>query len=80
VCEVGMALSFWKEKERKEKEKEKEKDKVIETEIDKRNKKLIEIFKYEIKEKKLTKEQVIGITNDMLKKELNLYFNENYPE
>jgi hypothetical protein len=68
-----------KEKE-KEKEKVIDKVKVIETEIEKRNKKLIEIFKYEIKENKLTKEQVIGITNDMLKKELNLYFNENYPE
>ena len=70
-----------KEKE-KEKEKEKviDKDKVIETEIDKRNKKLIEIFKYEIKEKKLTKEQVIGIDNDLLRKDLNLYFNEKYPE
>jgi hypothetical protein len=68
-----------KEKE-KEKEKVIDKVKVIETEIEKRNKKLIEIFKYEIKENKLTKEQVIAITNDMLKKELNLYFNEKYPE
>jgi hypothetical protein len=68
-----------KEKE-KEEEQVKVKSKVIETEIDKRNKKLIEIFKYEIKEKKLTKEQVIGIDNDLLRKELNLYFNEKYPE
>jgi len=64
----------------KEKEKEKDKEKVIVTEIDKRNKKLIEIFKYEIKDKILTKEQVLAIDNDLLKKDLNLYFNEKYPE
>lgn len=64
----------------KEKEKVIDKDKVIVTEIEKRNKKLLEIFKYEIKENKLTKEQVLDITSDILKKQLNLFFNENYPE
>jgi hypothetical protein len=65
---------------KKEKEKVIDKEKVIVTEIDKRNKKLIEIFKYEIKDKIFTEEQVLGINNDMLKKDLNLYFNEKYPE
>ena len=55
------------------KEKETDKGKVIdkvivkETEIEKRNKKLLEIFKYEIKDKILTKEQVLDITSDILK-------------
>jgi hypothetical protein len=63
----------------KEKEKGKVKEKVIVTEKEKINKRLIEIFKYEIKENKLTEEQVLSINFDKLKTDLNLFFNENYP-
>lgn len=63
----------------KEKEKGKVKDKVIVTEKEKIDKKLIEIFKYEIKEKVLTEEQVLSINFDKLKSDLNLFFNETYP-
>lgn len=56
---------------------EKEKDKVKEKDIVKNR--LIEIFKYEIKDKLLTEEQVLSINIEKLKRDLNLFFNETYP-
>jgi hypothetical protein len=79
-----------KEKE-KEKEKEivKEKDivkdkdivkvKVELTEKEKTNKRLLEIFKYEIKSGEIKKEQILDINLDNLRTRLNLYFNETHP-